>query len=89
MGTAIVCLTLAVLWWRVEPLLQRLLALREAEAARASAMPDKIRVPDDLMQLADAESEPWAKEQLRSSLREAYDELGDWDLVRSRIGITA
>jgi hypothetical protein len=63
----------------------RALAVIEARDARAAQTPEKVRVPADLMALADGESEPWAKEQLRTSLREAYEELGNWNDVRARM----
>lgn len=87
--TALILLLACLSYWlqRGEALLRRSLALKEAEALRAATLPDKVRVPADLMALADAESEPWAKEQLRTQLRDAYEDSGDWNLVRARMAL--
>ena len=87
--SALILLIAFASYWlqRGERLVARTLALKEADAIRAATLPDKVRVPADLMALADAESEPWAKEQLRTQLRDAYEESGDWNTVRARMAL--
>lgn len=86
---AIVCGTLGALWWRAERLLDRWLALRERAAVAATTPPSKMQIPLDLAMRVDEESEPWAREHLRSMVRESYEELGDWAAVRQKMGMAA
>jgi hypothetical protein len=44
-------------------------------------------VPDDLMALALQHPEPWAQEDVLKVVRERYEMLRDWNLVRSAMGI--
>lgn len=46
-----------------------------------------IEVPDDLVALANEERESWAQEETIRAMRERYEALGDWNLVRSAFGI--
>ena len=43
-------------------------------------------MPADLLRAVNQESEAWARDQLRASIQEAYEELGDWQKVRVRFG---
>ena len=47
---------------------------------------EAARVPPDLLAAVNQESEAWARDQLRASIQEAYEELGDWQKVRVRFG---
>ena len=75
--------------WRCEPLVKRWLATREAavelavSVQSAPAKPDVL--PPDLESYVDAESMPWAREQTRAALQDAYQAHGDWDHIRSQI----
>lgn len=55
--------------------------------ATPAALPDPVDVPDDLVALAMAQSEPWAQEDMVKAMRERYEQYGDWDRVRSAFGI--
>ena len=82
---ALLCGTLLYALRQVLALADRALSLRERADARAAQTPEKLRIPPDLLTLADEQSEPWAQEQMRSALREAFEELGEWDLVRAKL----
>ena len=59
-------------------------------AAIASAQPkaDPLpEVPNDLVALAMSEREAWAQEEVLRVIRERYTDLGDWNLVRTAMGI--
>lgn len=44
-------------------------------------------VPDDLMAVAMQERESWAQEEVMRVIRERYDDLQDWNKVRSAMGV--
>ena len=44
-------------------------------------------IPEDLIALAMQHSEPWAQEDLLRVIRERYDDLRDWNRVRSAMNI--
>lgn len=46
-----------------------------------------VEVPDDLIALANQERETWAQEETLRAMRERYEALGDWNLVRSAFGV--
>ena len=46
-----------------------------------------VEVPDDLVALANQERESWAQEETLRAMRERYEALGDWNLVRSAFGV--
>lgn len=46
-----------------------------------------VDVPDDLLALAAQERELWAQEETLRAIRERYDALKDWNMVRSAFGI--
>ena len=50
-------------------------------------LPDKKDIPDDLLALANLESEEWAKDDVLQDLRHKYAELEDWQRVRRAVGI--
>jgi hypothetical protein len=78
--------SVAVIVWRLERTVRDLLPLWLASHTPATPLPPKSEpIPNDLDELALRESEPWAREQMRASLRDSYTEHGDWDAVRSRV----
>ena len=44
-------------------------------------------VPEDLVALAMTEQESWAQEETLRAMRERYETLRDWNLVRSAFGV--
>jgi len=48
---------------------------------------DPIEVPEDLVALAMTEQEAWAQEETIRAIRERYESLKDWQLVRAAFGI--
>jgi len=44
-------------------------------------------VPEDLVALALRENEAWAQEEVMRAVREKYEDLQDWNAVRSAMGI--
>lgn len=49
-----------------------------------SLLPD---VPEDLVALAMTEQESWAQEETLRAMRERYETLRDWNLVRAAFGV--
>jgi hypothetical protein len=84
-GVALGCAAFLWVAYRAERLADRVLTLRETAAARAAVVPDKLRIPPDLLAMADDQSEPWAQDQTRALLRESFEELGSWALVRAKV----
>lgn len=99
----IICGTVLVLWFRVEPFVDRLIQLREHGRENAPSIPTAspskashsaiapvagpVVIPDDLEALAMRESEPWAQDDLRDVIKERYRNLNDWQKVRRAMGI--
>lgn len=46
-----------------------------------------VDIPEDLMALAMTYSEPWAQEDTLKAIRERYEQLQDWNRVRSAFGV--
>ena len=44
-------------------------------------------VPEDLVALAMTEQEAWAQEETIRAMRERYEALKDWNLVRAAFGV--
>ena len=90
---AVVLVMFGVLVWRAEPLvreyMQRSLAVKEAAMAldtSVKAAPSKPEaLPADLEMFVEGESMPWAREQVRAALQDAYQAHGDWDHIRSQV----
>lgn len=57
-----------------------------AQVAQPKAQP-VAEVPEDLVALAMSEREAWAQEEVLRVVRERYVDLGDWNLVRTAMGI--
>jgi hypothetical protein len=55
--------------------------------AKLKEVPSPANVPEDLVALALQENEPWAQEEVMRAVREKYEDLGDWNAVRSAMGI--
>lgn len=58
--------------------------LRNTSGATAYA---EIDVPEDLVAYAMQEREAWAQEEVLRAVRERFEELRDWNKVRSAVGI--
>lgn len=54
------------------------------DAVPADLVPE---VPEDLVALAMTEQEAWAQEETLRAMRERYETLRDWQLVRSAFGV--
>ena len=55
------------------------------ETAAQATMPAEL--PEDLVALAMTEQETWAQEEVVRAMRERYDTLKDWNLVRAAFGV--
>lgn len=54
----------------------------ELEEKLKSTPPRKEPLPPDLESIAERETEPWAREQVRAAIQDDYEAHGDWDEVR-------
>lgn len=59
---------------------------REMRVATAKTTTE-ITVPQDLIALALNERELWAQEEMIRAMRERYETLNDWNLVRAAFGV--
>lgn len=57
------------------------------KVAKLKAVEPPASVPEDLVALALQENEAWAQEEVMRAIRERYEDLGDWNAVRSAMGI--
>ena len=73
-------------WAAVEN--RRLDILQQQLDMQKKPIPDKpsVPMPHDVWVFCNNDSEKWAREDAARFARELYDELGDWDKVRERIG---
>lgn len=100
MVAAAVILALALVAWRAERLARAVLEARQVarsrelaiaerrltlEEMRQAAVLEPEEVPVDLRLRYEMETESWAKEQMRSLIRELYAEHKNWDAVRHQI----
>jgi hypothetical protein len=53
----------------------------------APVIPPPVEIPEDLMAVAMQEREAWAQEEVLRSIRERYEDLRDWNRVRSAFGV--
>lgn len=60
---------------------------KESRAQKAHNPLATVEVPDDLVAYAMQEREAWAQEEVLRAVRERYEELRDWNKVRSAVGI--
>jgi hypothetical protein len=60
---------------------------RFAPQADEVASDEDVEIPEDLMALAMTHSESWAQEDTLKAIRERYEQLRDWNRVRSAFGI--
>lgn len=84
-----------VIVWRLEGVVHRYLPTylahvtatqsRTVALQEAATMPTppKAPLPGDLEAIANRETEPWAREQVRAAIQDDYDAHQDWDKVRS------
>lgn len=72
------CLTALVIWFRLEPIADRALKIREH-----TPMPKTEPMPADLLMMCNGLSEGWARDDAEKRLRELYAATGDWDRVRA------
>ncbi len=49
--------------------------------------PPPAEIPEDLVAVANQERESWAQEEVLRSIRERYEDLRDWNRVRSAFGV--
>ena len=56
-------------------------------AAVVPSVEPSVEIPDDLVALAMQERESWAQEETLRAIRERYEDLKDWNKVRSAVGI--
>lgn len=61
--------------------------VRERVAPAKPVVPVGEPMPHDLLALVAQESEPWARDQIKQTLQEHYDETRDWNAVRRRMGV--
>lgn len=66
---------------------EKLAEAHRREADATNGIPPLIEVPEDLVALANQEREAWAQEEVLRAVRERYEELRDWNKVRSAVGI--
>lgn len=75
--TLIVALTVIYLAERARPLVVRWMNGRGKTAPQ-------VKLPQDLQRLADAERQPWARDDAAKRFLELFEEQGhDWDRVRA------
>lgn len=90
-AVACVPVPLCFIAWRAERMardyMERRLTLDEKRLAgeqSVTASPDaRPPLPADLAAIADRESEPWARDQVRAVIQDEYESRGDWDDVRN------
>jgi hypothetical protein len=86
MGELVWAGVVVLLWWRMEPLLSRLVAVAEQRAhpRPLPSDPEGIALPPDLESMALEYDEEWARDQTRMAMREEYGKVGNWDIVRQK-----
>lgn len=62
-------------------------AFAPAPSSPTTTEPNAPDVPEDLVALAMTEQEAWAQEETLRAMRERYETLRDWQLVRSAFGV--
>lgn len=78
----------AFLWWRMEPRIDRLLAIgeRRVQVQRDAVMlpvpEDEVPMPRDLVEWAMQEEMEWAQRDMLMTMRELYAKHKDWEKVR-------
>lgn len=71
--------------WRFAQVLEKFAPPSKIEDS--PAIPPALEVPEDLVGMAMLERETWAQEELLRAMRERYEDLRDWNLVRSAFGV--
>jgi len=75
-----------VVLWCLPQICQTVLAFAPMQET-PSTIPEEVEVPEDLVAYAMQEREAWAQEEVLRAVRERYEELRDWNKVRSAVGI--
>lgn len=79
--------SLALIVWRAEKVVGVVLAQRASDLALKAEVvkppAQKPPLPPDLELIAQDETEPWAREQVRAAIQDLYEVRGDWDAVRN------
>lgn len=70
---------------RLSAVVERFAPVRPA--AVTPPVEPSVEIPDDLVALAMQERESWAQEETLRAIRERYEDLKDWNKVRSAVGI--
>lgn len=60
---------------------------KRPERQREEADAKSFDIPEDLVALALNEREDWAREEALRAIREKYEQLGDWNMVRRAVGV--
>lgn len=80
--------SVAVVVWRGEAVARAFLpqwfALQSERLAGRATGSQREPLPPDLEAIALQETEPWAREQVRAALMDAYEQAQDWDRVRDQ-----
>lgn len=74
--------------WTVRDIAHRLVAQWQAVRKQAQAA-SELDIPEDLVAVAMAESEPWAQDDMMRIIRERFGTFKDWNRVRAAIGVAA
>lgn len=72
--------------WRLSQVAEKWSPPQHTGAGKGTGW-EAIPVPDDLMALAMTHSETWAQEDTLKAIRERYEQLQDWNRVRSAFGV--
>ncbi len=70
--------------YRLSAVLERFAPVRSSPGDVVAPL---VEIPEDLIAVAMQERESWALEETLRAIRERYDELKDWNRVRSAVGI--
>ncbi|MFZ9960144.1 MAG: hypothetical protein ACO3GP_07115 [Candidatus Limnocylindrus sp.] len=57
------------------------------KAVESTLPPPPVEIPEDLVAVANQERESWAQEEMLRVIRERYEDLKDWNRVRSAFGV--
>jgi len=69
---------------RLSAVLDRFAPVRSGPEDAAAPL---VEIPEDLVAVAMKERESWAQPETLRAIRERYEELKDWNRVRSAVGI--
>jgi hypothetical protein len=72
--------------WRFSAVAEQAIA-RQNPSLPVPTQLEAVVVPEDLVAIAMIHSEVWAQEDTLKAIRERYEQLQDWNRVRSAFGI--